>query len=55
MNTRSEYEAKGKLWIASCNAPEYLQKADDAFYHEEQKNAKILEPETKPKLVSRLK
>ena len=53
-NSRSEYDAKAKLWVASCNAPEYLQKADDAFAHEEQNNAKILEPETKPKLVNRL-
>ncbi len=34
-NSSSEYEAKAKLWVASYNALEYLQKADDAFAHEE--------------------
>ena len=54
-NAKSEYAAKGEQWIATCSAPEYLQNADDAFNHEEQKSAKIFLAETKPKLVRILK
>jgi len=54
-NTRSEYETKAKLWVDSCNAPEYLQKAEDAFTKEEQINAKFLESGTEKLLVGVLK
>ena len=53
-NIRLEYENKAKLWAASCDAPEYLQKADNALNYEEQKTSAILEQETKPKLVDRM-
>ena len=54
VNTGSEYNGKVELWVASCSAPEYLLKADDAFNYEEMENSEILELETKPKLVKEL-
>lgn len=39
---REEYETKAKIWISQCNAPEYLQKVEDAFNHEEQTSRQLL-------------
>ena len=52
--SRDEYNIFSTKWIASCTAPSYLKLADQAFDHEEQYCQKILQPETRPKLLKRV-
>lgn len=52
--SKEEYDRKAQQWISICSAPEYLDLVDKAFSHEENYCNTLLQPESRPKLMSRV-
>lgn len=50
--TQQEYQQKAAQWIGTSTAPEYLTLADQVFTHEEDYCEKLLQQESKSRLLS---